>query len=129
MIFELEKVLSSMRTVREESTGEGNVETWQTHFEFTEARLKARIGGIYEYSYLLGQIRLDSCRALGKGDTGWRMGLGRISVTEPIAKRYARRWPRPGGTFQKNHPDTPVGGHRRPREQLGLGLEWRAMKE
>lgn len=130
MIFELEKVLSSMRTAREESLAKETSKRWQAHFEFTEARLKARIVTIYEYSYLLGQIRLDSLPVLGKGDTGWRMEpRPKISVTEPIAKRYAKEVATAWRDIQKNHPDTPWAVVADRESQLGLGLEWRAVKE
>jgi hypothetical protein len=130
MIFELGKVLGSMRSVGEESLAKETSKRWQAHFEFTEARLKARIVSIYEYSYLLGQIRLDSLPPLGKGDTGWRMEpRPKISVTEPIAKRYAKEVATAWRDIQKNHPDTPWAVIAARESQLGLGLEWRAVKE
>jgi hypothetical protein len=130
MIFELEQVLGRMRTAREESLAKETSKRWQANFEFTEARLKARIVAIYEYSYLLGQIRLDSLPALAKGDTGWRMEpRPKISVTEPIAKRYAKEVATAWRDIQKNHPDTPWAVIADRESQFGLGLEWRAVKE
>jgi hypothetical protein len=101
---------------------------WRANFDYTQARLKARIVYIYEYSYLLGQIRLDALPEAGAD--GWRVGSRKkIQVTEPVAKKYAKEVASAWRDIQKNYPDTPWAVMAYRESMVTLGLEWRPKKE
>jgi hypothetical protein len=130
MLFELEKSLSEMRTVAESDMEKETSKRWRANFEYTQARLKARIVYIYEYSYLLGQIRQDALPPLDNGNDGWRVGSRKkIQVTEPVAKKYAKEVAKAWGAIQTNYPDTPWAVMAYRESMVTLGLEWRAKKE
>jgi hypothetical protein len=130
MLFELEKSLSEMRTVAESEMEKETSKRWRANFDYTQARLKARIVYIYEYSYLLGQIRQDALPALENGNDGWRVGSRKkIQVTEPVAKKYAKEVAKAWGAIQKDYPDTPWAVMAYRESMVTLGLEWRAKKE
>lgn len=130
MLFELERALSDMKRVGEEDMEKETAKRWRANFDYTQARLKARIVYIYEYSYLLGQIRLDALPPLEGGADGWRVGSRKkIQVTEPIAKKYAKEVASAWRDLQKNHPDTPWAVMAYRESLVTLGLEWRLKKE
>jgi hypothetical protein len=130
MIFELEQVLGQMQTLGTEDLDKETSKRWRANFDFTTARLKARLVYIYEYSFLLGQVRRDELPALEPGQDGWRVGSRKkIQVTEPKAKTYAKEVATAWKEIQKSYPDTPwaVLAHR--ESLVALGLEWRPKKE
>jgi hypothetical protein len=130
MIFELEQVLGQMRTIAEEDMDKETSKRWRANFDYTQARLKARLVYIYEYSYILGQIRLDALPPLENGADGWRVGSRKkIQVTEPKAKQYAKEVAVAWRDMQKNYPDTPWAVLAYREGLISLGLEWRAKKE
>jgi hypothetical protein len=130
MLFELEQVLVRLRTVADNGLEKEKSKRWRAHFDFAEARLKARIVYIYEYDYLLGQIRTDSLPPLEKGATGWRMEpRAKIQVTEPKAKLYAKDLAKSWTNIEKAYPETPWAAIAARESQIGLGLEWQAVKK
>ena len=95
-----------------------------------QARLKARLVYIYEYTFLLGQIRRDDMPALDNGADGWRMGSRKkIQVTEPKAKKYAKEVEKAWKAIEKNYKDTPWAILAYREGLVALGLEWKAKKE
>jgi hypothetical protein len=132
LIFELEKVLSEMQTLAgdEAEMDKETSKRWRAHFDFTQARLKARLVYIYEYTFLLGQIRRDDMPALDNGADGWRMGSRKkIQVTEPKAKKYAKEVEKAWKAIEKNYKDTPWAILAYREGLVALGLEWKAKKE
>jgi hypothetical protein len=129
MIFELEQALSQMQSVADKSLEKETSKRWRAHFDFTQTRLKARIVYLYEYDYLLGQIRTDSLPPLEKGATGWRMEpRSKIQVPEGKVKAYAKELAKAWTNIEKTYPDTPWAAIAARESQIGLGLEWRAAK-
>lgn len=130
MIFELEKALGQMKTV----AGEREKETskrWQANFDYTMARLESRLVYLYEYSYILGQIRSDSLPALEGGQSGWRIGSRKkVQVPEPKAKTMANKEiPRIWRRIREQYPDTPWAILAERESLIALGLQWRAKSE
>jgi hypothetical protein len=130
MIFELEKVLGEMKQVAEEDMDKETSKRWRAHFDFTQARLKARLVYIYEYSFLLGQIRRDEMPALENGADGWRMASRKkIQCSEPKAKTYAKEVDKAWKQLQKDYRDTPWAILAYREGLISLGMEWKAKKE
>jgi hypothetical protein len=128
LIFDLEQVVGEMKSA-EETMNDETSKRWRAHFEFTRARLKQRLVYIYEYSYLLGQIRRDELPALDGGD-GWRVGSQKkIQVNEQKAKRYKKEADGAWKKIQKDYPETPWSVLAYRESLVALGLEWRAKKE
>ena len=130
LIFELEKMLAEMNAVADESMDKETSKRWRANFEYTRARLLARLVYVYEYSYILGQIRLDTLPPLDNGANGWRVGSRKkIQVTEPKAKAYAKEAASAWKDIQKKYPDTPWAVLAYRESLVALGLEWKAKKE
>ena len=125
-IFELEQALGQMRTAADEMEKETS-RRWRANFDYTMARVKSRLVYIYEYSFLLGQIRLDSLPTLEENQNGWRVGSRKkIQVTEQKAKQYAKEVRSSFEKIQEEHPNTPWAVLSRRESLVALGLEWRA---
>lgn len=130
MIFELEQALGQMKTVAGEREKEPS-KRWQANFDYTMARLESRLVYLFEYSYILGQIRSDSLPALESGQSGWRIGSRtKVQVPEPKAKTMARKEiPRLWRRIREQYPDTPWAILAERESLIALGLEWRAKSD
>lgn len=130
LIFDLEQVLGDMKQVADDDMDKETSKRWRAHFDFTQARLKARLVYIYEYSFLLGAIRKDELPPLEKGDDGWRMASRKkIQCTEPKAKTYAKEVDKAYKKIQKDYRDTPWEILAYREGLIALGMEWKAKKE
>ncbi len=130
LIFDMEQVLSDMKQVADDDMDKEMSKRWRAHFDFTQARLKARLVYIYEYSYLLGAIRTDALPALENGADGSRMASrNRIQCTEPKAKKYAKDVDRAYKKIQKDYRDTPWEILAYREGLIALGMEWKTKKE
>ena len=129
MLFELERSLGEMRTVAEADMEKETSKRWRANFDYTQARLKARIVYIYEYSYP-ARPNPPRLRCRHAGADGWRIGSRKkIQVTEPVAKKYAKEVASAWRDIQKNYPDTPWAVMAYRESLVTLGLEWRPKKE
>lgn len=129
LIFDMEQVLSDMKQVAEADMDKETSKRWRAHFDFTQARLKARLVYIYEYTFLLGAIRKDELPALDGGD-GWRMASRKkIQCTEPKAKTYAKEVDKAYKKIQKEYRDTPWEILAYREGLIALGMDWKAKKE
>jgi hypothetical protein len=129
LIFELEQVLDKVKAAKDDMDNETS-KRWRAHFDFTEARLKARLVYLYEYNYLLAAIRRDELPTLEKDQDGWRVGSRKkIQVNEPKAKNYAKEVDKLWKQIQKDYPDTPWAILAYRENLVALGLEWKAKKE
>jgi len=129
MIFELEKALGIMKTVADERAKEKS-KRWQANFDYTMARLEARLVYLFEYSYALGQIRSESLPELQAGQTGWRVGSRKkIQVPEPKAKQLAKDVSKIWKKIEDDYPGTPWELLARRESLIAIGLEWRAKSD
>jgi hypothetical protein len=129
LIFELEQVLDRVKSAKSDMDNETS-KRWRAHFDFTEARLKARLVYLYEYNYLLAAIRRDELPPLDKDQDGWRVGSRKkIQVNEVKAKTYAKEADKLWKQIQKDYPDTPWAILAYRENLVALGLEWKAKKE
>jgi hypothetical protein len=130
LIFELETVLGDMKQVSQDDLDKETSKRWRAHFDFTQARLKARLVYIYEYSFLLGEIRRDELPPLENGAYGWRMASRKkIKCSEPKAKTYAKEVDKAYKQIQKTYRDTPWEILAYREGLIALGMEWKAKKE
>src|SRR5262249_18822191 len=82
IISKMEEALDAMLALESKLEQEKS-KRWQAHFEFTLARLQARLIYMYEYSFVLGQIRSDSLPNLEQGQNGWRIATSKkLTVSE-----------------------------------------------
>ncbi len=126
VISKMGEALDALATLGDEREKEKS-KRWLAHLDFTTARLQARLIYLYEYSFVLGQIRSDSLPSLEPGQNGWRIAASKkISVTEASVKKMAKETAKAWKTIQDEYQDTPwaIMAHR--ESLVGLGLEWRS---
>jgi predicted Zn finger-like uncharacterized protein len=66
-IATLEEVLTEMTRMEQKATGRS------AYYELARAVLDGRIAALYEYDYLLAQVRKDALPERRPGQTGWRL--------------------------------------------------------
>jgi hypothetical protein len=121
---DLEEALLDLKKAGEERDREPS-RRWQATYDYLLALLQARIAFVYEYNYMLGQIRKD---ALPPRDpsrhSGWRLTSREKLQSGAEAKKMAAASRKLLDKVIKEHPGTPYEVLAK-REKLNpLGLEW-----
>jgi hypothetical protein len=121
---DLEEGLSDLKKAGEERDRESS-RRWQATYDYVLALLQARIAYVYEYNYMLGQIRKD---ALPPRDpsrhSGWRLTSQEKLQSGAEAKKMAAASRKLLEKIIKEHPGTPYEVLAK-REKLNpLGLAW-----
>ncbi|MCI0680822.1 MAG: hypothetical protein L0Y71_01850 [Gemmataceae bacterium] len=130
LIFDLEEeALYAMNQVAQKRDMEEN-KRWQAHFDYTLARLQARLIYIHEYNYFLADIRADRLPMLEGDATGWRIGFRpKLSTNESkvrgMFKEVGRLWKKVG----EEHPNTPWALLAQRESLYAMGLEWRPSRD
>jgi hypothetical protein len=121
---DLEEALLDLKKAGEERDREPS-RRWQATYDYVLALLQGRIAYVYEYNYMLGQIRKD---ALPPRDpsrhSGWRLTSQEKLQSGAEAKKMAAASRKLLDKVIKEHPGTPYEVLAK-REKLNpLGLEW-----
>jgi hypothetical protein len=122
---DLEEALSALQKVGDDKDTEPS-KRWQATYDYVLALLQARIAYVYEYNYMLGQIRKD---ALPPRDpavhTGWRLVPQEKLQSGSEAKKMADASRKLLEKLVTEHKGTPYEILAK-REKLNLlGLEWK----
>lgn len=130
MIFELTQKLTALKELQDKRDTEPS-KRWQAHYDYTMARLQARIVYIYEYNYVLANVRTDSLPELDtKIHNGWRIGSrDKIGVPATEAKDMAKNVKKLWKKIQDEYPDTPWALMAARESMVALGMEWRASRD
>jgi hypothetical protein len=124
-IFELENVLAVMEEAAEKRKEEPS-KRWLAHFDYTMARLQARLIYINEYNYILGDIRADRLPALEGGNDGWQLGFReKLSTNETMSRELGKLWAKIG----KDYPNTPWALLAKREAIYAMGLQWVATRQ
>jgi hypothetical protein len=129
MIFEMESALAKLKAAAEERDKEAS-KRWQANFDFTLARMQSRMVYIYEYNYLLGQIRADNLPALEPIHNGWRFGSRpKVQCPEPKVKDMVKSINRTWKKIAEEHQGTPWAVLATRENLTALGMEWRPTRD
>jgi hypothetical protein len=103
---------------------------WQANYDYVLARLESRLVYVYEYSYVLAQIRSESLPALENGASGYRLGAKKkVSIPEPEVKAWVKEIDRTWQRLAKENPGTPWAVVANRERLTVLGLEWRPTRQ
>ena len=128
-IFELEEALATMKEAAEKRDKEDN-KRWQANFDYTQARLQARIVYMNEYDYILGDIRGDRLPTLEGDNSLWRLGFKqKVSTNENKVKNMVKDIGKLWKKIEDEHPNTPWALLAQREKLYAMGLEWRASRE
>ncbi len=128
-IFELDEGLQTMKEAAEMRDKEES-KRWQANFDYTLARLQARLVYMNEYDYILGDIRADRLPTLEGDNTLWRLGFKqKLSTNESRAKNMAKEISKLWKRIEEEHPNTPWALLAQREKLYAMGLEWRASRD
>ncbi len=125
MIFQMEKALADLKAAGEMRDKETS-KRWLANYDYTLARLQSRLVYIFEYNYVLAEVRSDSLPALEPVHNGWRVGSQKkVRVNETkvkdMVKNISKTWKR----IAEENPGTPWAILASRENMTALGLVWR----
>jgi hypothetical protein len=126
-IFELERVLKKL----EEAKGKLDQEPakrWQAHYHYALARFQSRVVYLYEYNFILAQVRSDSLPEINPAvHNGWRIGSrAKVQISEAKVKDMVKNINKTWKAVAEQNPETPWAALAKRERMLALGLEWKA---
>jgi hypothetical protein len=128
-ILVLKEALEDLKKAGEERKKEKS-KRWQANYDYVLARLESRLVYVYEYSYVLAQIRSDSLPPLENGATGYRLGAKKkVGIPEPEVKDWVKEIDRTWQRLAREHANTPWAIVANRERMTVLGLEWRPTRQ
>jgi len=129
IIFTMEKTLEMMK----EASGLRDKEDskrWQANFDYCNARLQARYIYIFEYNFMLAQVRSDSLPALEPFHTGWRIASKpKVQVNESKVKDMVKGLQKLWKKIADDNPGTPWAVLATRESRYAVGQEWRPKQD
>jgi hypothetical protein len=121
---DLEDSLAQLKKAGEERDREPS-RRWQANYDYVLALLEARIAYVYEYNYMLGQIRKDALPPRDPAKhSGWRLVSQEKLQSGAEAKKMAAASRKLLDKIIKDHPGTPYEVLAKREKMNPLGLEW-----
>jgi hypothetical protein len=129
-IFELEAALDKLKGADKERDKETS-KRWLADYDYTLARVMARLVYTYEYNFILAQVRSDSLPELNPQiHNGWRIGSREgVQIKEKSVKDMTKAISRTWKRIMTEYPGTPWALMARRESMTALGLEWRASRD
>jgi hypothetical protein len=130
MSMDVAKLTFKVTTAREELTGDDIVamrekepKYWQAAYDYTVARLSARIAYIYEYNVKLGEIRKEFPERDPNLHSGWRLAARK--KMDSVAEKDAQMAAKILEGMAKDFKGSPWELIARRERLTSLGLEWK----
>jgi hypothetical protein len=127
-ILALKEALDDLKQAGEERKAEKS-KRWQANYDYVLARLESRLVYVYEYSYVLAQIRSDSLPPLENGASGYRLGASKKVSPDPEVKAWVKEIDRIWKRLAKENANTPWAVVANRERMTVLGLEWRPTRQ
>jgi hypothetical protein len=128
-ILALKEALEELKKAGEEREKEMS-KRWQANYDYVLARLESRLVYVYEYNYVLAQIRSDSLPPLENGATGYRLGAKKkVGIPESEVKDWVKEIDRTWQRMAKEYANTPWAVVATRGRMTVLGLEWRPTQQ
>ena len=122
---ELMNQLEALKEAGEDRTNEKSPR-WRANYDFVLAKLEARLAYIYEYNYMLGQIRKDALPPRDPAKhSGWRLAATEKLQSGSEARKLAADSRKLLAKLAKEHKDTPWEVLAKRETLTALGLEWK----
>ena len=104
---------------------------WHAHYHYTLARFQSRIVYLYEYNFILAQVRGDQLPEIDPAiHSGWRVGSKiKVSISESKVKDMVKSIGRTWKSIMEEYPDTPWAVLAAREKLTALGLEWRPSRD
>lgn len=129
--LDLEEALEALVEAGKERDKEPS-RSWQAHYDYVLARLKARVAFVFEYQYMLSEIRTDALPERPMSSPGWRLAPRekmQCKGTEgKEAKKHAEEAKKILDKLAEDHKGTPWEVLAKRDKSITLGLEWQAIR-
>ena len=129
MLFTLQSELEDLKAAgANAATGRAKAsKRWQANYDFTLARLEAKIAYLFEYQSMLGQMR-KQLPDLAPGQTGWRLASQVRLRGDSQGKKLAKDSNKRLNKIIQDNPGTPWEVMAKREKLTALGLEWQGTK-
>jgi hypothetical protein len=122
---ELMDQLEQLKEVGDTDRKKEKSKRWLANYDFVLARLEARLAYVYEYNYMLGQIRKDALPPRDPAKhTGWRLAAQERLQSGSEAKKLATDSKKLLNKIAADHQGTPWEILAKRQALTTLGLEW-----
>jgi hypothetical protein len=116
--------LEALQEIEPEKANEKS-KRWQANYDYVVAKLQAHMAYVYEYNYMLGQIRKDALPARDPAKhAGWRLAATDKLQSGTEAKKLATEAKKRLEKLAKEHQGTPWEILAKRQALTALGLEW-----
>jgi hypothetical protein len=128
--FYLKGALDKLKAAQKDRDKEPS-KRWQANFDYTLARLQARLVYTMEYNFILAQVRGDSLPPLNNAiHNGWRIASrDKVQIKEAEVKDMVKSIRKTWEKIKTAYPNTPWAVMARRESMTALGLEWRPSRE
>jgi hypothetical protein len=128
--FFLKEALLKLKAAQKERDKEPS-KRWQANFDYTLARMQARLVYTMDYNFVLAQVRGDSLPPLNNAiHNGWRIASrDKPQIKENEVKEMVKSIRKTWEKIKTDYPNTPWAVMARRESMTALGLEWRASRE
>jgi hypothetical protein len=128
--FYLKGALDKLKAAQKDRDKETS-KRWQANFDYTLARLQARLVYTMEYNFILAQVRSDSLPPVNNAiHNGWRIASrDKVQIKEAEVKDMVKSIKRTWEKIKTEYPNTPWAVMARRESMTALGLEWRPSRE
>jgi len=128
--LELDEALGALEAVAKDREKEKS-KRWQANYDYTLARMLERLAYVFEYQYMLSEIRTDALPELGANHIGFRLAskekMAAKGADGKIAKDRVKKAKELLETLAKDHKGTPYEILAKREMFTSLGLEWQPM--
>lgn len=125
-IFKMEGVMPKILAAAEKLDDEPS-KYWKAQYYYSLARFQSRLVFVYEYNFIMAQVRGDSLPDLTDKDKGWRVASRqKVSISEPKVKDMVKNINKIWKAVAEQNPETPWAVLAKRERMLALGLEWKA---
>jgi hypothetical protein len=128
--LELEEAFAELEKVAEKREGEKS-KRWQATYDYVRARLLERMAYVFEYQYMLSEIRTDALPELQANNIGWRLASGEKMQCKGADGKDAKKQKDEAVELLKkiatDHKGTPYEILAKRESQTNLGLSWQTI--
>jgi hypothetical protein len=122
---ELQNQLEALKEIGDQERANEKSKRWRANYDFVLAKLEARIAYVYEYNYMLGQIRKDNLPTIDPAKhSGLRLASQEKMQSGSEAKKLAADAKSLLTKLAKQHQGTPWEIMAKRQALTALGLTW-----
>ncbi|OAI42137.1 hypothetical protein AYO40_06720 [Planctomycetaceae bacterium SCGC AG-212-D15] len=128
--LELDEALADLEKLADERDNEKS-KRWQATYDYVTARLLMRVAYVFEYSYVISDIRTDGLPELSPANIGWRLASSdKMAAKGDDGKEAKKRMAKAKSLLErltKEHKGTPYEILAKREMSTSIGLQWQPL--